>query len=171
MVFSNIDAEKMGLIKQKVEDSSTQLQEIVESIVEPYSRDLDNYIQFIRDILEDRQNPPNIQELEDFCMNLSTLIYYASCMCEYLGIRDDISKALYKEIYNTARDTGRGTVADKNSLAELESQQEQLTNICYARAYKVMKAKVESAQELLTSCKKIISRRISEMELTRIGGQ
>lgn len=31
------------------------------------------------------------------------------------------------------------------------------------------KAKIEAAQEILASCKKIISRRISEMELTRIG--
>ena len=31
------------------------------------------------------------------------------------------------------------------------------------------KAKVEAAQELLSACKKIISRRIAETELTRIG--
>ena len=32
------------------------------------------------------------------------------------------------------------------------------------------KAKVENAQELLSSVKKVLSRRIQEMELTRIGG-
>lgn len=32
------------------------------------------------------------------------------------------------------------------------------------------KAKVENAQELLGSVKKVLSRRMSEMELTRIGG-
>ena len=82
----------------------------------------------------------------------------------------DISKAIYKEVYNTNRDSIKGTVADKNSLAELASQQEYLTNICYSRAYKIMKAKVENAQELLASCKKVLSHRMQEMELTKLGG-
>ena len=103
-------------------------------------------------------------------MNLSTNIYFASGMQEQLGIKDDIAKAVYKEVYNTVRETSTsGTIADKNSLAELASQQEYLTNICYTRAYKMTKAKVEAAQELLSACKKIISRRIAETELTRIG--
>ena len=61
-----------------------------------------------------------------------------------------------------------GTVADKDALAELSAQQEQITNICYNRAYKILKAKVENAQELLGSCKKVLTRRMSEFELTRI---
>ena len=105
-------------------------------------------------------------------MNLSTYIYFAGGMCEQLGIKDDIGKAIYKEIYNTARaNQDSGTVADKNSLAELSTQQEQLTSVCYTRAYKVMKSKVENAQELLSSVKKVLSHRMQEQELTRIGGQ
>ena len=89
--------------------------------------------------------------------------------CEQLGIRDDISKTVYKEVYHTARsELTEGTISDKDSLAELQSQAEQVTNICYNRAYKIMKAKVENAQELLSSCKKVLSRRISEQELTRM---
>jgi hypothetical protein len=104
-------------------------------------------------------------------MNLSTDIYFASGMCEYLGIRDDIAKALYKEMYNTHRDSiEKGTVADKNTLAELASQEQYLVSASYTRAYKTMKAKVENAQELLSSCKKVLSRRMTEMELTRMGG-
>jgi len=102
-------------------------------------------------------------------MNLSTLIYFAGGMCEQLGIRDDISRSLYKEVYHTARSAqNSGTIADKDSVAELMSQQEQVINICYNRAYKIMKSKVENAQELLGSCKKVLSRRMSEQELTRM---
>ena len=61
-----------------------------------------------------------------------------------------------------------GTVADKDSLAELYSQQEQITNVCYNRAYKIMRSKIENAQELLSSCKKVLSRRMSEFELTHM---
>jgi hypothetical protein len=105
-------------------------------------------------------------------MNLSTYIYFAGGTCEYLGIRDDISKAVYKEMYHTARASqSSGTVADKDSLAELASQEEFIVSAAYNRAYKIMKSKVENAQELLASVKKVLSRRIQEAELTRIGGK
>lgn len=159
------------LIRNDVEQNSKSIDEIVNMIITPYCKDLDKYVEFIKDCLQDGENPPTTVELEDFCMNLSTNIYFASGMCEYLGIRDDIAKALYKEMYNTHRDSiEKGTVADKNTLAELASQQEQLTSVCYTRAYKIMKNKVDAAQELLSSCKKVLSHRMQAEELTRIGG-
>lgn len=158
-------------VKGKVESTSTQVDEIVNGIIQPYCKDLDHYVRFIADCLKDGEKPPTTAELEDFCLNMSTYIYFAGGMCEQLGIRDDISKAVYKEVYNTARDTQAvGTVADKNSQAELQSQFEQLTNMCYARAYKMMKAKVDAAQDLLSSCKKVLSHRMQEEQLTHIMG-
>ena len=159
-------------IQLHVENNSKTIDSIVDEIIQPYCKDLDNYILFIKDCLKDGENPPTDSELDDFCMNLSTYIYFAGGMCEQLGIRDDISKAVWKETYHSSRASlEKGTVADKDSLAELNSQQEQLTNICYNRAYKIMKSKVENAQELLQSCKKVLSRRMQETELTRIGGR
>ena len=168
------DAEELKAIdevKIRVEENSRQMDEIVSNIINPYIKDLDNYVLFIKDCLADGQNPPTDVELDDFVMNLSTYIYFASGMCEQLGIRDDIAEAVYKEIYHSTRSRlDEGTVADKNSLAELEAQKENVVSICYARAYKIVKAKVESAQELLSSCKKVLSRRLANMELTRMGG-
>ena len=130
---------------------------------------LNKYVDFIRGILNDGENPPTTQELDDFCMNLSVYIYYASGMQEQLGIKDDIARAVYNEMYhNTRNNLDKGTISDKDSIAQLESQQEYLTSVCYKRAYSIMKAKVSSAQEILSSIKKIITRRISEMELTHI---
>lgn len=163
------DVAQIELLKKRVEDNSYRVDEIVSQIVDSYSRDLDRYVSFIRDCLKDGENPPTTSELEDFCMNLSTQIYFASGMCENLGIRDDISKAIYKETYHTSRNSlETGTVADKDSIAELSSRQEQLISICYTRAYKIMKAKVDSAQELLASCKKVLTHRIQEENLTHL---
>ena len=143
--------------------------DIVQEITLPYTKELDRYVDFIKNCLKNGENPPTDYELEDFCMNLSTYIYFASGMCEQLGIRDDIAKAVYRETYNNARDNASGgTVQDKNTLAELESQQEQLVSVCYNRSYKAVKAKVESAQELLSSVKKVLSRRMLEIELTKL---
>lgn len=162
---------KIAGIRKEVEDNSKVIDDIVFDIINPFVKDLDNYVNFIRECLKDGENPPTTAELDDFVMNLAAYIYFASGACEQLGIRDDISKAVYKEMYHSKRsEISHGTVADKDSIAELESLQEQITNIAYNRAYKTMKAKVDNAQELLSSCKKVLSHRLSEMELTRIGG-
>lgn len=166
--LTKIDVNALNGLKLKVEDNSVVIDNIVKDIIDPYVKDLDAYVRFIRECLKDGENPPTDYELEDFCMNLSTYIYFASGMCEQLGIRDDIAKAVYREAYNNARDTASGTVQDKNMLAELEAQQEQVISMCYTRCYRIVKAKVESAQELLSSCKKCLTRRMSEMELTKI---
>ena len=170
--YDNLDKSKIEEIRNRVNISSEKLEEIVNEIVNPYTCDLDRYVDFIREVLQDGENPPTAQELDDFCLNLPVYLYYASGMQEQLGIRDDISRALYKEIYNSYRQSQeKGTVADKDAIAELASQQEYLTSICYKRAYSIVKAKVNAGQELLSSCKKIITRRISENELTSIGGR
>lgn len=167
--FDVLDNGKVSVIQKKVEQHSDSIMKIVNEVIEPYCKDLDKYVVFIRDCLKDGERPPTNEELDDFCMNLSTLIYFAGGMCEQLGIREDISKAVYKEVYHTARASqSEGTVADKDSLAELASQQEQITNVCYSRAYRIMKSKVESAQELLGSVKKVITRRCQELELTHM---
>lgn len=170
-LYDNTNTEEIKNICNRVDLNSAQIEEIVNAIIEPYCKDLDRYVDFIKGILQDGEHPATAQELDDFCMNLSVYIYYASGMQEQLGIKDDIAKAVYKEMYHSARDSvDKGTVADKDSLAELASQQEYLTSVCYKRAYSIVKAKVSAAQEILSSVKKIISRRMSEQELTRIGG-
>lgn len=154
-------------LQKKVELDSGLLDDVVNQIIEPYSKELDRYVTYIRDVL--KEGEPTNAELDDMCLCLPTLIYYASGMSEKLGIRDDISRAIYKEVYHSRRsELTTGTVADKNSLAELESQHEQITSMCYNRAYKIMKAKVDSAQELLGSVKKVLSRRMAELELTNL---
>ena len=169
--YDNIDMDKINAIKLHIEDNSNQMDNIVESIISTYIEELDGCVAHIDQRLCDKQNPPTDEELDKFCMNLGTLIYFAGGMSERLGIRNDIAKAVYKETYNNARDNlTKGTVQDKNTLAELSAQQEQLISICYDRAYRIVKSKVENAQELLSSIKKVVSRRMQEQQLTQIVG-
>lgn len=169
MIYDGFDKTAVGRVKSKVEKDSEVINKVVEAIISPYCKDLDNYVTFIKDCLKDGEHPPTDSELEDFCLNLASYIYFAGGMCEQLGIKDDISRALYKETYNKARSSqNEGTVADKDSLAELYAQQEHLTNICYNRAFKTLKAKIENSQELLSSCKKVLTRRMQEYNLTNM---
>ena len=169
MKISKADMEKVEGIRNRVEEDSDLIDSVVQDIIRPYIKDLDKYVSFIRECLCDGENPPTTAELDDFVLNLAAYIYFASGACEQLGIRDDISKAIYKEMYHSKRsEVSHGTVADKDSIAELESMSEQITNIAYNRAYKTMKAKVENAQELLSSCKKVLSHRLQEMSLIQM---
>ena len=169
ITLDEMGIKKINELKDKIEGNSRQVNEIIDTIIKPYCKDLDKYVAFIRDCLKDGENPPTDMELEDFCLNLSTYIYFAGSMVEQLGIRDDISKAVYKEMYHTSRASiDKGTVADKDSLAELASQEEYITNVCFNRAFKIMKSKVENAQELLSSCKKALTRRIGEYSVSNM---
>jgi hypothetical protein len=170
MIYDSKVLEKIGQIKLRVEENAQVIDKLVDEIIKPYTKDLDAYVDFVRSCLKDGEHPLTDSELEDISNNMATYIYYASGMCEQLGVRDDISKALYKETYNNARlDLEKGTVDDKNTIAESKSQQEQLVSICYNRAYRTLKAKVDAAQELLGSVKKVLTKRISDQSLTRMG--
>lgn len=169
MIYDDFDKDKFDQISVVVEENSKAINDIVDVIVDKYTKNLDDFVQQVKNGLEDREKPLTTSELSHICMRLSTYIYFASGMSEQLGIKDDISKAIYKETYNNNRNSlEKGTVVDKNTHAELSSQKEYLVNVCYSRSFKIVKAKVESAQELLSSCKKVLTLRISEQELTRI---
>lgn len=153
----------------RVEENSTEIDKTINEIIERYSGELDEYMSFVMGILKDDKQPPTDAELDDFIMRLSSLIYFTSVGAEQMGIRDDLSHSIYKEAYNTARTLQKtGTVADKNTQAEIDSQTERVVNIIYNKSYKILKAKVESAQEVLSSCKKVLSRRMAEYNLSEI---
>ena len=152
-----------------VETNSGIIQERVDEIIHYYSNELDEYVKFVRSILRNDEQPPTDAELDDFALNLSTMIYFTSVGCERMGIRDDLSKMTYREAYNIARSLlQKGTVADKNMQAELDAQSEHIVNLVYSKAYKILKAKVEAANEILASVKKVMGRRQSELETSRM---
>ncbi len=154
-------------ILENVESNSAEIDKTIKDIIDIYSGELDDYVDFIRGILRNDEQPPTDAELDDFALNLSTMIYYTSVGAEQMGIRDDLSSSAYKEAYNIARNAQKsGTVADKNAQAELDAMAEKVVSIIYSKSYRILKAKVDSAQELLSSVKKIISRRMSEHELS-----
>ena len=149
----------------KVEEYSEAIDREVNKCIDQYSGELDNYMSILdKDLATDVALTD--EELDRVASNLSTLIYFASSGCEVMGIRDDISKSMYKEAYNTARALQTtGTVQDKNTQAELDAMEEHIVHVIYSKAYRQLKAKVEAAQEMLATVKKIITRRISEAEL------
>ncbi len=156
-------------ISEDVMTNSSYIDDIVDSITEPFMKDLDEYVKKIQQRLQDKKNPPLDSELEEFCLNLSTLIYFAGEGAERIGVRDGVAKTTYKEAYNTYRLTyNKGTAADKTNVAEIKSLKESVVSMAYTSAYKSAKAKIDNAMEILASIKKVISRRQDEMKVTRM---
>ena len=156
-------------LMEKIENNSQILEKTINDITDVYSGELDDHLKFVRGILRNDEQPPTDAELDDFALNLSTMIYFTGVGAEQMGIRDDLSRAAYKEAFNVARSVlDKGTVADKNTQAEIDAAAERVVNIVYSKAYKILKSKVESAQEVLASVKKVMSRRMNEAELSHM---
>lgn len=169
LLANEIKEKEVKLLQERIDKNSKLINDLANKLVNDYCKPLNEYIEFIQGILKDNEKPPTALELDDFVMNLPVLLYFAGEAQENLGIKTDIAKAVKQEKYNEIyKELQKGTINDKVSQAELASQSEAITHIIYDRSYKIVKEKIEAAYELLSSVKKVISRRIQETSLTGI---
>ena len=167
---SSVDIDKVRENNERVESLTAVVREMVKSIVDEVCSDLDKYMNLIDEILCDKENPVSDEELEDFTLNLPSLLYLVSSRREELRVKEDVAKAVHKDVYNRVREKAQGTVADKDTAADLAAQSEAITVIVLQRAGSTIKTREEAAWEMLNSVKKVLTRRTVELELTRQTG-
>ena len=107
------------------------------------------------------------KELEKLIIRLPILIYELNNVLMKAGIREDLSKIIKQINYNQAFSIQEGTIADKKSGAELAVKEEQLLETTWKRSVKIISRKMDLANDLLSSCKKIFSKRIEEVNLIK----
>lgn len=168
ILANEIKQKEIEILQDRINENSKLINELTNKLVADYCKQLDEYIKFIQQVLQDDKNPPTSQELDDFVMNLPVLLYFCGEAQENLGIKTDVAKAVKQEKYNEIYREVKGTIADKTAKSELEAQSETITYIIYDRAYKIVKEKMNAAYELLSSIKKVISRRMTEYELGNV---
>ena len=167
---NNVDIEKVHKNNERVESLTSVVRDMVNNIVDKACADLDAYMKQIDCILCDKDNPVSDRELEEFTLNLPALLYLVSSRREELKIKEDVARAVYKDVYNRVREKAQGTVADKDTAADLAAQSEAITVIVLQRAGSTIKSREEAAWEMLNSVKKVMTRRTVELELTRQTG-
>ena len=146
-------------IMQKVDNISYTIKEISDKIVTKYCDDLDDLMIDIKSILTNDTMTDSY--LETAIMDLANTLYFTGSAQEDLGIKEDICKAIRQEVYSKAREQATGkTVADKTAQAET------MTLAIYSRAYKKVKLRMDAGYEMLNSLKKVMNKRITEMELS-----
>lgn len=152
------------LLNQEISENSKLIEDIAFNISKEFTQELDKVMGICKSIFQSKDKITN-QEIEDLLAQLPSILYFVNEGQEAVGIKQDIAEMTKKANYNIAREKANGTVADKNTTAESQVINEAINEIIYQRAYKLIRAKIEMAQEMVNSLKRIFDARMMEYQI------
>lgn len=152
------------LLNQEISENSKLIEDIAFNISKEFTQELDGVMSTCKNIFQSKDKITN-QEIEDLLAQLPSILYFVNEGQEAVGIKQDIAEMTRKANYNIAREKAIGTVADKNTTAEGQVINEAINEIIYQRAYKLIRAKIEMAQEMINSLKRIFDARLMEYQI------
>ena len=155
---------KEEILNQQIQENSKLIEDIVYDISKQFTKPLDDIMVVCKQIFTSNEKITN-EEIEDLLTQLPTALYFVNEGQETIGIRQDIAEMTRKANYNIAREKAVGTVADKNATAEGHVINEAINEIIYERAYKMVKSKIEMAQEMINSLKRVFDARMMEYQI------
>ena len=170
-----MDTNKLNESLDKVTSDAEQITDILDGIVDEYSKDLDELMSEIQtNIIMD--NCPAIVTIEKYFFELSNCLYRMCERVERLGVFDSISKSKAQETYNMKYlehqssnmgrpGTKKPTVAESTAEAEMTSLYDKTVNDIYSKAYKILKNKISAAETMVSTLSKILSHRIQESNM------
>lgn len=173
--LENVDQERIIQLMKDTQDNVGYFESLTNAVVKSYSESLDSLMDSIYHEIILIDQPP-LNTLEKYFLELSNCLYYMGDKLEKLGVYDVMSKNAYKEVYNNAYlgltdvpdSKKKPTVAELTANAENEAQYESVVSDIYAKAYKIVKNKIDAATTMLSSISKIISKRMTEMQLNSV---
>lgn len=160
-----MDKNKIIEIMQNTKNDVNFVNEVSNELVLEKTKELDNLMKAIQ---ADVVNTPGVGDpiIEDYLLQLTNAVYFISTRVESFGFFDDISKAnarlKYNQAYaenqvNHATDAKKPTQSDNQLYAEMASIEENAVNIIYSRSLRIVKAKLDSASEMIRTLSKILS--------------
>lgn len=152
------------LLNQEISENSKLIEDIAFNISKEFTQELDKVMGICKSIFQSKDKITN-QEIEDLLAQLPSILYFVNEGQEAVGIKQDIAEITRKTNYNIAREKANGTIADKNTTAEGQVINEAINEIIYQRAYKLIRAKIEMAQEMVNSLKRIFDARMMEYQI------
>lgn len=179
--LNGVDVGKVEEVIKSVNDNSKYFNDVCSGIVKEYSESLDGlmsdiYVSCVRD------NDVSMETLQSYYLELSNMIYFMNERLEALGVKSSMAESAYKEVYSKnviieskdkdEKGKSKVTVSELQAKAALGAQYENVVSSIYDHAYKVVKGKVSSAQDMMNTLRRIISSRTEEMRLSsNVGGQ
>ena len=169
-----MDIEQCQATMAQYDSDMQYVEQMSNDIVKSRTNDLDGLMSDInRDIIQVQD--PDIKVLERYFLELTNALYFINPYCESLGFYEDLSKSGLKMKYNKAysdnqiSNTAKGvktTVADNQLAAENASMTENIVSLIYSRSFRIIKVKLDAANEMVRTLSKIISSRMSERQLS-----
>lgn len=149
------------------QESTLQIEDVVRKIVDAKTHEVSTVIHKIRSWLKDESQELSDQEIEDILLQLPILLYDAMEEQEIVGMQLDMANQIYREAQSEAYKLARGTIPEKNAVADLQTRAEQIEKIIYDKSYKAIKLKFEMAIETLNAVKKVQASRQQKYDLGR----
>lgn len=166
-----LNDEKLQNYIDSLNANVTEFASITNQVVAEQSSDLDELMEAIRYSVT-QEDAISTDAVERYYAELSNLVYFMSERIGRLNVYKDMSKAMTKEAYSNAYLTysmekdekGKSirTVNENSALAESESRYQSVMDTVYSNAYSILKMKVDQANEMISTLKHILRRRVSE---------
>ena len=174
--LSEPDSVKIDSLISETETNVKYFDTIFLKVLDSYTRGLDDIMAEVHDNVVAVEYPPT-EVLEKYLLKLSNCIYFISERAEKVGIYDALTKTALKESYNKLYLDSQGsnvgvvgakkpTVAESTAVAENGTINESVINDLYNRVYKTVKVKIDCANTMISSISKVISRRMSESQMS-----
>lgn len=165
----DVTLDDVNKVVNDVDSRMSYFSEIGEPIINFYAEYLDKYMTVIEDLMKSKTDELNINELQYYFMKLTSELYFVTTNVEKIGLLMDMSNLTYKDAFNTSllnnsSADAKLTVAKLNAIADKESLAENVLNFIYSRTYKILKAKLDSANEMIRTMSKIISYRMQTVQ-------
>lgn len=157
---------KEEILNEEIQKNSKLIEDIVYDISRQYTKPLDDIMVICKQIFTSGDKITD-EELEDLLTQLPSVLYFVNEGQEFVGLKEDVAKITKTTNYNIVREKATGTVADKNTTAELSVMNEEINRIIYQRSYKMIKSKVEMGQEMINSLKRVFDARRNDYEISR----
>lgn len=161
-----MNKENFENIQASIDENTEPLDTFVRALLDKKFKYLDEYMsQIDRLLVEGNDIPTKI--IEDMLLNINSMLYWVGDGLETITLKESIARMIREEAYNNSYNNTDGTMGDKKSTATLNSQQEDLVRICYTNAMKLYQYKIDRASEMASALKKLLNRRVAELELSR----
>ena len=149
-------------------------EEIGRPLLEEYSKDLDEKVSAVKNYLNRVKefnldfDMPSVQRA---LLDLTTTIFFTTEKLERIGWLEDVSKLQYQTTYNNAYLEKQGnydagtkyTVQQLKAYADQQALSDNVLNFIYSRCSKILKDKVDQANDVAKALSKILSSLISEL--------
>lgn len=153
------------------QDVTKEMETIIKQIVDTKTSDITDIVHKIQTLLRDDTPDLSDAEIDDILLQLPIVLYDSMEEQEIVGMQSDMANQIYKQAQSEAYKMARGTISDKNAVADLQTRQEQLEKILFDRSYKIIKQKFEMAIETLNAVKKVQSSRQQRYDLSRFSNR